>query len=457
MEFVGGFRQLHYDPEAEFRSSLPTNGMAKWNITQATQTSSSALSTNATLSIAYSNVDWDFLKVVYGWAAVQYQCWARGELIVSGSEIQHVVLYTDAILEYWIDDVHYFGGDFYTYRKAPPVLHLAPGTHRIDLRLVRDVRAFGGILAPTIDVLVDFRQTTGTLELARPGILMSDVVDGRLASPAGSVTLRNSGEDDVEIVDIHPSDVRTPFSLLGQRAGSQLLLAPAPRALTSSQNRTSPSNQSSVVIVAGQTRPVAFNVSLPARNFSSVNYTISYRRVGSSQVSSLAVSQELNQLSLYEPHKVTYAHPGGMVSYTMLRPPARNATCRTGHDPNLPVLLGLHGAGLEADNGMVARALDSVPDLCSWVMFPTGVTPWSGDDWHNWGWTDVEAAISSIPDWIEYVGWQGPGVDINRLIVSGHSNGGQGTWYALTHHPDKIIAAAPVSGYASIQSGSFSI
>lgn len=29
---------------------------------------------------------------------------------------------------------------------------------------------------------------------------------------------------------------------------------------------------------------------------------------------------------------------------------------------------------------------------------------------------------------------------------------GQGTWYALTHRPDKIIAAAPVSGYSSIQS-----
>ncbi|KAJ9641807.1 hypothetical protein H2199_005020 [Coniosporium tulheliwenetii] len=48
--------------------------------------------------------------------------------------------------------------------------------------------------------------------------------------------------------------------------------------------------------------------------------------------------------------------------------------------------------------------------------------------------------------------WQGPGVDTDSWLASGHSNGGQGTWYALTHHPDKIIAAAPVSGYLSIQS-----
>lgn len=34
--------------------------------------------------------------------------------------------------------------------------------------------------------------------------------------------------------------------------------------------------------------------------------------------------------------------------------------------------------------------------------------------------------------------------------MSGHSNGGQGAWYALTHRNDKIIAAAPLSGYLSI-------
>jgi poly(3-hydroxybutyrate) depolymerase len=70
----------------------------------------------------------------------------------------------------------------------------------------------------------------------------------------------------------------------------------------------------------------------------------------------------------------------------------------------------------------------------------------------NWGFADVEAAVNTIPDWIKNVKWKGPDVDINRWLVSGHSNGGQGTWWALTHRPDKILAAAPVSGYASIQS-----
>ena len=94
---------MEYDASAQFRSSLPTNGTAKWNITEAIQTSASSTSANASLSISYSNIDWDFLKLVYGWAAVQYQAWARGELTVSGNGTQAFILYTDAILEYWID------------------------------------------------------------------------------------------------------------------------------------------------------------------------------------------------------------------------------------------------------------------------------------------------------------------------------------------------------------------
>jgi hypothetical protein len=313
---------------------------------------------------------------------VQYQAWARGNLVVGGNNTQHVILYTDAILEYWVDDVHYFGGDFFTFRKAPPVLHLAPGTHKIELRLVRDVRAFGGILAPTIDVLLHAELATGTLELAKPGMLMSDVVDGKLASPVGSVALRNSGESDIEIVDVQASDVRSPISLLG--LDSQKVLVQASQVLTAGQTNSSSSDSLGIVIAAGQTKPLAFHVSLPSSKVSSVEYAIVYKTVDSSQTSTLKVSQDLSKKSIYEPHKITYLHPGGIVSYAMLRPPAKNATCTSGRNSRLPILLVLHGAGLEVETDQVAHGLGPVPDLCAWTMFPTGVTPWSGDDWRKY-------------------------------------------------------------------------
>lgn len=42
-------------------------------------------------------------------------------------------------------------------------------------------------------------------------------------------------------------------------------------------------------------------------------------------------------------------------------------------------------------------------------------------------------------------------MDASGWLVTGHSNGSQGTWYALTHRPEKVIGAAPVSGYSSIE------
>ncbi|KZM25202.1 uncharacterized protein EKO05_0008494 [Ascochyta rabiei] len=456
LEVDGGFRGLDYDPAATFKSSLPANGTAYWNITIA-DTSSGTASANASLSVSYSNVDWDFLKTVYGWASVQYQAWARGELIVGGNETQHIILYTDALLEYWINDTHYFGGDFYTYRNAPPVLHLGPGSHRIDLRLVRDVRAFGGILEPTIDVVVGVEQVSGSLDLARPGILLSDVIDGRLATPHASITLRNSGVQDIEITRVRAANVSTNVSTLFPSIGlgtkSQMLVARDTDDLTYEQGTNDAAENAQgtrIIIAAGQTRPIAFNVTLPSHNASSIAYSITYKVVDSSHRASLEVTQDLKHMSPYEPHKMTFIHPGGMVSYAMLRPPAKNATCRH-KQTKLPVFLDMHGAGLEADSTEVTDALDPVSDLCAWTVFPTGVTPWSGDDWHNWGFADVEAAIETIPDWIQYGNWAGPDVDTDRWIVSGHSNGGQGTWYALTHRPDKVLAAIPLSGYSSIQ------
>ncbi|KAI1516787.1 Peptidase-S9 domain containing protein [Pyrenophora tritici-repentis] len=451
LEYYGGFRNLKYDAEATFRSALPANGTASWNVTKALQTHSGDTAANASLSVTYSNVDWDFMRLIYGWAAVQYQAWARGELIVEGNKTQHVILHTDAILEYWVDDEHYFGGDYYRFRKAPPVLHLKPGSHTIDLRLARDVRAFGGILYPTIDVVVDVQQASGTLELAKPGILLSNVVQGKLASPIGSVYLRNSGEEDIDIISIAPTGVGSPISFGGMDSNAQILVGRATDRID--QDNSTPLDgyyNLGITIFAGQTRPVAFNVTLSTKIASSVEYTVTYKTVNSVGHSTLQVSQSLTHVNIHNSHKITFPHPGGMVSYAMLRPPPSNATCLA-KSTKLPVLLQLHGAGLEADNPMVAGALDSVSNLCAWVLFPTGVTPWSGDDWHTWGFADVEAAIHAIPGWIEHVGWSGPGVDTGRWIVSGHSNGGQGTWYALTHRPDHVLAAAPVSGYTSIQ------
>lgn len=97
--------------------------------------------------------------------------------------------------------------------------------------------------------------------------------------------------------------------------------------------------------------------------------------------SSTIVPHRFSDRTYDEPHKVTFLLPSGTLSYCILRPPSEKVRNQSSSNHSLPVLLNLHGAGLEADSHQVRHMLDSLPDLRAWVLFPTGVTPWSGDDW----------------------------------------------------------------------------
>lgn len=106
-------------------------------------------------------------------------------------------------------------------------------------------------------------------------------------------------------------------------------------------------------------------------------------RGSSSTPSSISLSHRLLLRTISSPHKVTYLLPCGIVSYSILRAPLRNALVGSSSNQELPVLLNLHGADLEADSHQVRHMLDSVPNIRAWTIFPTGVTPWSGDDWRT--------------------------------------------------------------------------
>ncbi|KAK6399035.1 hypothetical protein LTR65_000593 [Meristemomyces frigidus] len=430
LELQGGFRALEYDDNASFKSSLASNGIVSWSSFTAKVSDPQTQYASAELSVSFPQVDWRSLQDVYGWAALQWQGWARSEIYVQSEGTKTLALNVEGILEYRIDDHHYFGGDFYSFGRAAVTLRLEPGVHRIDVRLVRDVRAMSGVGEPSVDITFKLEESYGTLVPAMPNVLVSDIVgddNGTLASPYASITFRNDALMDGYIYDVEATQGRYLAELVG----------PTP-----------------IKLIPGQTRPIAFRLTCvpPAAKVGPIRIMVKYRMDGDDRDWQAYIDARPSTRALNEPQKLTYMHPGGMVSYAVLRPPSPHAHCNDiSPDASLPILLALHGAGLEADSDMVRHSLDPLPDLCAWALFPTGVTPWSGDDWHNWGFADVEAAIAAIPDWIEQVGWKGPGVDVDRWLVSGHSNGGQGVWYALTHRPDKVIAAAPLSGYSSIQ------
>ncbi|EPQ58538.1 hypothetical protein GLOTRDRAFT_36458, partial [Gloeophyllum trabeum ATCC 11539] len=89
----------------------------------------------------------------------------------------------------------------------------------------------------------------------------------------------------------------------------------------------------------------------------------------------------------------------------------------------------------------------------SWIILPTGRTSW-GLDWHGPSaqdaWQSVDALGAILKGHTPWHLWRLP--DDARVILVGHSNGGQGTWYMASRYPDRVIAAVPASGYIKSQS-----
>ncbi|KZT44181.1 hypothetical protein SISSUDRAFT_1068603 [Sistotremastrum suecicum HHB10207 ss-3] len=116
-----------------------------------------------------------------------------------------------------------------------------------------------------------------------------------------------------------------------------------------------------------------------------------------------------------------------------------------------PPILFLHGAGVDIIQDLTwGRALPR--QSYSWIIMPTGRGPW-GFDWRGPSSTEVWHALDSLvailSSRVEWEKWIIP--KDSRAVVAGHSNGGQGTWYAITHNPDRVLAAIPAAGYIKAQ------
>ncbi|KKK16082.1 hypothetical protein ARAM_000727 [Aspergillus rambellii] len=400
LEYQGGFSNLPYDEDAKFSSALAPNGTVQWGVLGANNTSPMPDQSRTELIVRFPEVDWTFLQSVYGWSALQYQAWVRGYLQLNELTHQTIAIFTDGILELIVDGKGHFGGDFYSYHSAPLILDLAPGEHVIELRLIRDVRAMGGLGEPTVQVVLEAEIRRESLSIDERSLLVPETTNRKLGSVQLSINVQSNVAECIQVLSVSSSEVP-----LVMETAIITISNSAPGVLVSPE---------------GTLRTLSFLV-------------------------------ELVEKSLSQPQRLTYLHPAGIVSYAILRPPPLNSVCTDQQNNSMPVIVALHGAGLEADNKEVREMLDAAYGVCAWMLFPSGVTSWSGDDWHTWGVADVKAAINAVSQWITAVGWTGPGISSEDWIVVGHSNGGQGAWFLATHYPDNVIAVAPVSGYSSIE------
>ncbi|KAL6720219.1 hypothetical protein ACLMJK_002140 [Lecanora helva] len=284
----------------------------------------------------------------------------------------------------------------------------------------------GGSGEPEILVKVRVEETHGGFAVDEHKILVSEVVNERLAGPFVSVPIRNDGEDQIELSGVTSQDVALEIDVLQDLP---MRLQP------------------------GQSKSLNLRISLnnsPPPPIAQLAIAC-LRAGGHNYLFESTVSVIFSRKRLNSPHRFTFLHKSGVISYAILRPPQEDLFHGMEPVKQLPILLNLHGAGLEADSQQLRSTFDLLPDLAAWVLFPSGVSPWCGDDWRanfpgytlrfltdcrpdTWGFADVEASVAAIKDWIKAVKWQGPSVNTCKWLVSGHSNGGYvpyGMWTEL--------------------------
>lgn len=131
-----------------------------------------------------------------------------------------------------------------------------------------------------------------------------------------------------------------------------------------------------------QVRPLIFDVTLSQQSSFNFSVEIAYKTEGGNETTMTPpFGIGLTERLMLDAQKLTFLHPAGVVSYAIIRPPPASG-CST-PSGGLPVLLSLHGAGLEADSKLVREMLNAAYGVCAWMVFPTGGTPWSGDDWRK--------------------------------------------------------------------------
>ncbi|MEO0067557.1 MAG: prolyl oligopeptidase family serine peptidase [candidate division WOR-3 bacterium] len=108
------------------------------------------------------------------------------------------------------------------------------------------------------------------------------------------------------------------------------------------------------------------------------------------------------------------------------------------YDPNKKygLILSLHGAGVEAYG--LAECFQ--PKDWAFVVCPTNRRPY-GFDWQDWGRLDCIEVLKEVQR-------QFP-IDPDRVVLTGHSMGGHGTWHIGLAHPDLFAAIAPEAGWPS--------
>lgn len=417
-----------------------------------------------TVSVQHLDVDWQGPRTTAGWASLQWEGYVFTQLDVSidarlNKSLQRPLIVAITLckaVEFALIPcqdpqpayIEWYRGDFYNYNAdalqskegaaaVPHLIPLLPGTkYWLLVRTLYEVRVFGDPHGPpkvtfTIDVQ-PCPSPSPMLVAKKPLLVYPEVVEGRLAcadedqgAPV-SVGIRNPSLQDIIVTDV--SATGNDEQLVECRLLSETRLAPL---------------STSKVVFAIKSKHL-----LPAHK-SSIGLNIIARCAAAPEMKwTLPFHLPLEHVRPFDSsgdysYRLTYLFAGSP-QYVVVKPPRYLSA--TGPSAK-PTLLVLHGAGVEADDQSWRTAVPRQDHR--WVLQPTGLTPW-GLDWQQSScWSYL--ALLDLPWYNPLRTHLGSDPMSDEYFLMGHSNGGQGAWYGLTHHTDRFSAGGLVgAGYIKL-------
>ncbi|EJD53346.1 hypothetical protein AURDEDRAFT_149076 [Auricularia subglabra TFB-10046 SS5] len=433
------------DDNATWPSAYADGASVRW--------SSATQDDKGHLSVSFPNIrhaptsPWSDLRSTEGWAALQHHALLHTTLTISppshpSRDTRPQSLLVNAVQTSFFAllprGVHtptpqWHAGNIYAFPHAPTqLLPLPPlDIHEetvFDVYLSGDyeIRLFGdplvqGRVVPSIEIdfTVAFDKRVGASIVRESQLdVVPDFVDGYALGDALSLGVRNADtQKAVDVVDVSAEGSSITATLL---KSPTRIASRQTRLLTVKLAQSAAFKGDRLVLSFGLSTGETLRVELPLTQRDFATY--------------FKPEEELPILSLA--HLVA-----GSAVQTLVVPPREKSDA-------LPILF-LHGAGVEIDNPELPRFLPRQSH--SWILYPSGRTSW-GFDWHGPSTAHaltvtpaLARALSRIPlPSLRFA-------EDTRIVLAGHSNGGQGAWHVASRYPDRVAALIPAAGYVKSQ------
>ncbi|SNX82974.1 uncharacterized protein MEPE_01680 [Melanopsichium pennsylvanicum] len=440
------------------------------------------------LTVEYDDVDWPWIRKSAGWSSLQWQMLAVTDLDIGQNETA-LAITMDKTAEFALIPITDFSasatepviewhtGDWYSYidafskqgDTAPELpishhlIHLDEGQYKLLVRSMYEIRIFGDPKnnnnkeSPRITIGIDVavRELTGVAQTELIEVHtdphhsnVPHVVGGWIAGWGLSFSIRNLDPAKTHIVkgvgilETAPDAVKLALSA---KLGHELRIAPGQTVIV-------PLMLDQGAEIDTTLSHIDFSVNLSTASDTTAATITKF--VSIPLVHKPAFWKSTSSDDDHNAYIYSYLAPDHTVQLAAATPPKRSGTASVQNDTSPPLILMLHGAGVDIRDMFFSNSIKRQAE--SWSILPTGRTPW-GYDWQLASFQAADSAVTTfhknlygLPSTMsasEKQMWQ---FDPEKLFVMGHSNGGQGAWYRLSRFPDRVIGGMVGSAYTKV-------